>query len=127
MKNPMAPNAPTPSPTRKPCRVLLVDQSLRFGDSARPLFETGEVVQSGDPATFGTMLNAVVQQRPDVVVVELSGDGAFRAIESVMAERPTPILVLHPKSFSKSDTFRALALGALDVLERPEQPPRDYW
>src|SRR5688572_20557893 len=128
MNRPQTPPQPIPASGRKPCRVLLVDQALRLGENARPMFDAGEVVKAGEPATFSTMLQSVLKHKPDVVVVELaSGEGAFAAIESVMAERPTPILVLHRGTVSKADTFRALAFGALDVAERPEQPTKDYW
>ena len=44
-----------------------------------------------------------------------------------MAERPTPILALDPGTLSREEAFRALALGALDVVERPASPGPDFW
>src|SRR4051812_26649384 len=44
-----------------------------------------------------------------------------------MANAPTPILVIHRRGGTTQDPFRALALGALDVAERPDVPAADYW
>ncbi|MBX5480400.1 MAG: chemotaxis protein CheB [Myxococcaceae bacterium] len=71
------------------------------------------------------MLEVVQESRPDVIVLDLrAGDAAFNAIEAVMAERPTPILVLQQPG---TDPFRALALGALDMSELPAQPNDAFW
>jgi two-component system chemotaxis response regulator CheB len=118
---------PAPRAPQKPCRVLLVDQGLRLGERARALFDTPGVVSSGQGAEFHAAVAAVEQQRPDVVVVELTHAAAFLAIQSIMAERPTPILVLRAAEQKHVDPFQALALGALDVAERPDPCPVEFW
>jgi two-component system chemotaxis response regulator CheB len=116
-----------PQPSR-PYRVLLVDEDLSLPSLARALFETGELVASGGGCTFQDMLRTVVEQRPDVAVVDLSGsEEPFRAIEQVMADRPTPIMVLHDSATRRAEPFKALALGALDVAERQARPAPAFW
>lgn len=110
-----------------PCRVLLVDDSLQLSELARPLFSSDELVPSGPGCDYPQALDAVRHQQPDLVLVDLQGPGAFAAIEAVMAERPTPILVLRSRAMKELDPFEALALGALDVAERPSTPSPDFW
>ncbi len=109
--------------------MLLVDEALRLGARARPLFEAPELKVVGPGCTYSSMLGSIVRHAPDVVVLELARDNeeAFAAIEAVMNEQPTPILVLHPRDATWMDPFRALALGALDVAERPPEPPKSFW
>jgi two-component system chemotaxis response regulator CheB len=64
---------------------------------------------------------------PDVVVVDLSGPEALKAIQRVMAERPVPVLALHPGALSGAEAFQALAYGAVDVVDRPAEPGIDFW
>ncbi|MGQ0506926.1 MAG: chemotaxis protein CheB [Myxococcaceae bacterium] len=116
-------------PSRKtPYRVLMVDRGLRLSDRAAPLFASGALAPSGPGCDYVGMPDAVEQQGPDVIVVEISPDEeAITAIEAVMAERPTPILVLHPHGSRKMEAFEALALGALDVEEYPNTLTAEFW
>lgn len=112
-----------------PLRVLMVDQYLRLSSAAQAHLDPAEVRLVGEGSSYGTMAEAVLRHSPDVVVVELTGltDEPFAAIEEVMAERPTPILVLNAHSTPALNPFRALALGALDVAERPANDSADFW
>ncbi|MGC4113370.1 MAG: chemotaxis protein CheB [Myxococcales bacterium] len=58
--------------------------------------------------------------QPDVVVVDsaLPADEGYTAVQDIMAFRPTPILMLAGAVGGK-EAFRALAMGALDVMPRP--------
>ncbi|MFL5320949.1 MAG: chemotaxis protein CheB [Myxococcaceae bacterium] len=112
-----------------PFRVLLVDQSLKLGQIARPLFESPELEAASTGCTFRDMPAEVNQRSPDVIVMDLTegSEEGFASIEAVMAEKPRPILVLHEKDASSTNPFQALDLGALDVSERPKNPPAEYW
>lgn len=112
-----------------PSRVLLVDDALELGGTARVLFESPELQSVGANCTYSEMADEVRSHLPDVVVMDLSGnqDAAFAAIEEVMAHHPTPILVLHEAGDAALKPFLALDLGALDVAERPPHPPPQFW
>ncbi len=65
-------------------------------------------------------LPSVAALKPDVITMDLNmpdADG-FSGIARIMAETPTPILVL---TANKAEVvgFRALSLGALDIVEKP--------
>jgi two-component system chemotaxis response regulator CheB len=103
-------------------RVLIVDDS----DSSRSAVEAMLAGQSGlsvvGHARDGEeALRAVLRQAPDVVVLDLQMprmDG-FTFLRLVMAQRPTPVVVLSAQS-RRSDVFKALELGALDFVPKPE-------
>ncbi len=102
-------------------RVLVADDSALFRDAlayllaADPGFEVVGRAADGDEAA--ALARA---ERPDVVTMDLwmpDADG-FSGIARIMAETPTPILVLSARA-GEAAAFKALSLGALDVLEKP--------
>lgn len=103
-------------------RVLLADDSELFREllsrvvASEPGFEVVGVAPNGDAAA-----QLARRTRPDVVTMDLNmpdADG-FAGIARIMAETPTPILVL-TSSTTDEVGFRALSLGALDILEKPQ-------
>jgi two-component system chemotaxis response regulator CheB len=107
--------------------VLLVDKDGRLPSLARPLFEGDELLPCPEDSDFESVLELVRRFQPDIVVVDVTSPSAFHAIESVMAEKPTPILSLRPLSAKDVDLFHTLSLGALDVAEREDTPTREFW
>jgi two-component system chemotaxis response regulator CheB len=106
----------------RPIRVLVADDSELFREllarvvGADPGFEVVAVAADGNEAA--AQARAL---KPDVITMDLNmpdADG-FSGIARIMAETPTPILVL---TVSREETvgFRALSLGALDLLEKPQ-------
>lgn len=105
----------------RPVRVLVADDSEIFREllskviAADPAFEV--VAAAGDGNTAAKMAREL---KPDVVTMDLNmpdADG-FSGIARIMAETPTPILVLTADR-QEVVGFRALSLGALDILEKP--------
>ncbi|MCP3164135.1 chemotaxis protein CheB [Myxococcus qinghaiensis] len=108
-------------------RVLMVGKGLR-ALAARGLFDGESLVPVGPAEVdFPGALVAVQRHFPDVVLVDLTGIESLEAIDDVMVGRPVPVLALHPGALSGQDAFQAMALGALDVVERPAVPGADFW
>jgi two-component system, chemotaxis family, protein-glutamate methylesterase/glutaminase len=66
-------------------------------------------------------LREVLRLQPDLVVLDLHMprmDG-FTFLRLLMARRPTPVVVVSSQSH-RSDVFKALELGALDFVPKPE-------
>ena len=102
-------------------RVLVADDSELFREllskviAMDPGFEVVAVAPDGNAAA-----QAAQRLRPDVITMDLNmpdADG-FSGIARIMAETPTPILVLTADR-QEVVGFRALSLGALDILEKP--------
>jgi two-component system chemotaxis response regulator CheB len=106
----------------RPIRVLVADDSELFREllarviAAERGFEVAAVARDGNAAA------ALAQTlKPDVITMDLNmpdADG-FAGIARIMAETPTPILVLTANR-EEAVGFRALSLGALDILEKPQ-------
>ena len=117
------------SPADRPVRVLVADDSELFREllsrviADEPGFEVLAVAADGDQAAH--LARAL---KPDVITMDLEmpdADG-FSGIARIMAETPTPILVL-TASPTEAAGFKALSLGALDILEKPRGDDlRDY-
>src|SRR5262245_27972808 len=93
---------------------------------ARTVFDSDALTNVGE-CGFSEALEVVRAQLPDVLLIDLSSVDALAAIERIMAERPTPILALDPGVLSREEAFRALTLGALDVVERLSTPGPEFW
>jgi two-component system, chemotaxis family, protein-glutamate methylesterase/glutaminase len=106
----------------RPIRVLVADDSELFRELlgrvvvGEPGFEVVALAADGNAAA------ALARSlRPDVITMDLNmpdADG-FSGIARIMAETPTPILVLTANP-AEMVGFRALSLGALDILEKPQ-------
>jgi two-component system, chemotaxis family, protein-glutamate methylesterase/glutaminase len=116
---------------RRPYRVLLVDEEGALPLTASALFASGELVSCLRSCHSRELLAVVRAETPDVIVMEMSpGEAVFTGIEQVMAERPTPILLLDTSKDHvdhKEDVFRAMALGALDAVTLPDRPRGEFW
>jgi len=105
----------------RPIRVLVADDSELFRDllsrviGSDPGFEVVATAADGNAAARLARTLA-----PDVITMDLNmpdADG-FSGIARIMAETPTPILVL---TVNRAEVvgFKALSLGALDIVEKP--------
>jgi two-component system chemotaxis response regulator CheB len=106
-------------------RCLIADDSptfrqlLRQALSAHPDIEVVGEAQDGQQAVTLTQ-----QLRPDVVTMDvyMPRQSGLEAIRDIMSRVPTPIVVI--SSASREEvvrvSFQALALGALEVLSKPD-------
>ena len=80
------------------------------------------VGQAGDPVEAVALVQRL---RPDVVTMDLGlpGEGGLGAIEQIMAEVPTPILVLSARvtCAGSAAAVEALLAGAVEALPKPER------
>jgi two-component system chemotaxis response regulator CheB len=79
------------------------------------------VGQAGDPVEAVALVHRL---RPDVVTMDLGlpGEGGLGAIEQIMAELPTPILVLSAQvTCAGSAAVESLLAGAVEALPKPER------
>jgi two-component system chemotaxis response regulator CheB len=104
-------------------RVLLVEDSatmrhhLRESLTADPSLEV-----VGEALDGGQAVEMVRRLRPDVITMDmmLPTMSGLVATEHIMAEHPTPILVVSSADRQELfSTYNALAAGAVDVLEKP--------
>jgi two-component system chemotaxis response regulator CheB len=106
----------------RPLRVLIVDDSavnrrtLTDLLSQMPGVTVIGAAQDGDEA-----LRSAATLAPDLITLDLEMprmDG-FTFLRLLMASRPTPVLVVSSHS-AKENVFRALELGAIDFITKPE-------
>jgi len=106
----------------RPVRVLLVDDSDASRASVRRILEEacGAVVV-GAAADGEEALREALRLAPDLILLDLNMprmDG-FTFLRLLMARRPTPVVVVSAQA-RRTDVFKALELGALDFVAKPE-------
>ena len=107
-----------------PVRAVLVEDSPTQRSVITAMLEDGrEIVVQSTAEDVGQATAEVARHRPDVVVMDLDipGGGGQRAIETIMAETPTPILVLSGviTDARAARAVAALAAGAVDAVPTP--------
>lgn len=114
-----------PPPTGKvPVRILVVDDSALFVEALSHVVERAPGLAVAGWASDGAQaLERVVSLQPDLVTMDLTMPrmGGLEAVSRIMAERPTPILILtgDPRRGLDHVTFEALSRGALDLRIKP--------
>ena len=110
-------------PQQGPVRVLVVDDSVLNRRGIRRILEAnGHVQVVGEAADGDEALRAVAEKKPDAVTLDLEMprmDG-FTFLRILMARHPLPVIVVSSHS-QKENVFRALELGAIDFVEKPER------
>ena len=104
-------------------RVLVVDDSAASRATlVRLVTATGRAQVVGEAVNGEDALRYALALHPDVVILDLEMprmDG-FTFLRLLMARRPTPVIVVSSNS-QKSDVFKALELGAIDFVAKPER------
>jgi two-component system, chemotaxis family, protein-glutamate methylesterase/glutaminase len=110
-------------------RVLLVEDSATMRHHLREsLAADPDLEVVGEATDGGAAVDMVGLLRPDVVTMDmmLPTMSGLVATEHIMAEHPTPILVVSSADRQELfSTYNALAAGAVDVLEKPRGDASD--
>jgi two-component system, chemotaxis family, protein-glutamate methylesterase/glutaminase len=105
-----------------PIRALLVTDSAPA--LLGPLQHDADICVVGQVSTARDALAFIISTRPDIVVLDLNlADGSSRrAIEQIMDQAPTPILLLSAATENghSPSVVEALVAGALDALPTPQ-------
>ncbi len=110
-------------------RVLVVEDSATMRHHLREALTADPQLQIvGEAVDGGQAVDLCGQLRPDVVTMDmmLPTISGLAATEHIMAEFPTPILVVSSADRREMfSTYNALAAGAVDVLEKPRGDDSD--
>jgi len=103
-------------------RVVVVDDSPFMRGLIADLLTDAGVAVVGEAGDGAEALSVVAETRPDVVTmdVEMPGMGGLEAVERLMDETPTPVLMLSAHTAEGAAvTFDALERGAVDFFSKP--------
>lgn len=112
-----------------PIRVLVVDDSPLFADAITGILEADPGYQVVGVASHGRQAVEMTRRlRPAVITMDVHMPvmGGLEAIDAIMADTPTPILVVtsDPRASTGQELhFEALRRGALDVHPKPQAWP----
>ncbi|GAB3670909.1 chemotaxis-specific protein-glutamate methyltransferase CheB [Halopiger thermotolerans] len=103
-------------------RAVIADDSAVMRETLGKILEDGGVEVVGR-AKNGTEAVAMIDRlEPDVATIDIQMPGltGHEVIERVMAENPTPMLVISSQTTKNADaTFDALEAGAVDFIAKP--------
>jgi len=106
-----------------PVRVLVVDDSAYNRRTIADVFvDAPDIEVVGKAADGEEALLRATLLKPDVITLDLEMprmDG-FTFLRILMAKQPTPVIVVSSYS-QKENVFKALELGALDFVAKPDQ------
>ena len=103
-------------------RAVVVDDSRFMRTLIRGLLEDGGIEVVGEAGDGADALDAVAEHDPDVVTmdIEMPTMNGLDAVEEIMSEQPTPVLMLSAHAEEDADvTFEALDRGAVDFVTKP--------
>ncbi|WP_433790217.1 chemotaxis-specific protein-glutamate methyltransferase CheB [Actinoplanes sp. CA-252034] len=110
-------------------RVLIVEDSATMRHHLREALQADPQLEIvGEAADGERAVQMVARLRPDVITMDmmLPGISGLAATEQIMAEHPTPILVVSSADREELfSTYNALAAGAVDVMEKPRGDDSD--
>jgi two-component system chemotaxis response regulator CheB len=106
-----------------PFRVLVVDDSALTRETLRRTLELDPRLRVvGEAKTGEESIELVRALAPDLVTMDLQmpGMGGLKAIEVIMRERPTPIVVISERSSAGvvDSNYEAISRGALELVPK---------
>ncbi|WP_246986109.1 protein-glutamate methylesterase/protein-glutamine glutaminase [Halorientalis marina] len=103
-------------------RAIVTDDSHFMRSVISDILETGGVDVVAEARNGREAVEAAAEHRPDVVTmdVEMPEMNGIEAVERIMADTPTPVLMLSAHTDENADvTFEALEKGAVDFFTKP--------
>ncbi|WP_193788409.1 protein-glutamate methylesterase/protein-glutamine glutaminase [Haloferax mucosum] len=110
------------SSASEPTRAVVVDDSRFMRTLIRTLLEDADVEVIAEASNGREAISVVSEHRPDVVTmdIEMPEMNGLDAVEAIMDECPTPVLMLSAHAEEDADvTFDALDRGAVDFVTKP--------
>jgi two-component system, chemotaxis family, protein-glutamate methylesterase/glutaminase len=105
--------------------VVVEDSAVQRARLVDALQADGDLEVVGQAGDGDEAVAAVRRLRPDVVTMDLGlpGEGGITAIETIMADVPTPILVLSARvsGAGSAAAVESLLAGAVEALPKPER------
>jgi two-component system chemotaxis response regulator CheB len=110
---------------KKPIRVLVVDDSMICREVIATLLNMApDIDVVGKAADGREAIDLNRELKPDLITMDakMPGVDGFSAISEIMSTQPVPIVMVtgYLTVEGASMTLKALALGALDIMEKPE-------
>ena len=104
--------------------IVIVDDSVVFRKFLIHALETDEGIKVSGTASCGLEALELIQRiKPDLVLMDINMPGmdGFKTTMHIMSSHPVPVIIISgeytPSEIAK--TFRALEVGAVDILPKP--------
>ena len=113
----------------KPIRLVVVDDSTFVREGIVRLLNDPRIEVVGTAASGEELLKNLHKWQPDVISLDLimPGMGGIAALERVMAERPTPVIILSSHSGDGAPlTIEALNRGAVECIDKEAYALLDF-
>jgi len=109
-------------------KVLIVESSGAVSSRVLGALD-GPMTPAGTPVPPADMAEQVRERSPALVLLEVDDQGPdlSRAVEQVMHETPTPVLLMIRDDGDRQAAIGLLAAGALDVMWLPEEPDAAFF
>ncbi|OGK06093.1 MAG: chemotaxis response regulator protein-glutamate methylesterase [Candidatus Riflebacteria bacterium GWC2_50_8] len=116
---------------RKPVRVLIVDDSAVVRQVLSELLAgDDEISVMGAAADPYLAVGRIAEERPDVIIldIEMPRMDGLTFLEKLMQQHPIPVIICSSLIGDSCDlTMRALDLGAVEVIAKPQIGTRQFF
>ena len=119
------------STERKPVRVLIVDDSAVVRQVLAELLSgDADISVMGTAADPYIAVGRIAEERPDVIIldIEMPRMDGLTFLEKLMLQHPIPVIICSSLLGNSCElTLRALELGAIEVIAKPQVGTRQFF